>query len=352
MSTGSATLHKKLVIVAAAALSSWLVYRLPATIARARATTETISVPDDHLHFGEVWETKRFRWSLPIANNTSQAVGIDGFDASCSCLSVDPSSFVLTPGAVTNVDLIIDLTSRIDTNLLRDFSVRLSPRPVDHHMPRVVWNLSGRVRKVLTVEPNVVNFGELLREEFPAETVVEVTHNAQFDDLRVTCDAEFLSIRVAPDLPTGKTRLSLHLGDRTKLPIGQFTHYVNLTPVSSHGITYPEQSLLLRGCIQESVQLVPSSLAIGLARVGESTSHDVVVQSCTDAGFQVDGIEYDGESVRVSALQTESLTRKQYRVVQLAISPGAKAGKIVFRIRTDSGRKMSLELPYSYYGNN
>lgn len=352
VSAAPASLLKKLVIVAAAALSSWLVYRLPSSIGGGRNPTEIISVPLDNFDFGEVWEASRFRWTLPMTNNSKRAIQVDGFDASCNCISVDPSSFVLRPGAVTNVELTMDLTSKVDTRPLRDFSVRLSPKPVNPQLPRVAWVLSGKVRKVVTFEPNVVYFGEIIRERFPAETTVEVIHIAQFDDLRVTCDAEFLSVRASPDSPTGKTRLSLLLSDRTKLPIGQFTHHVNLTPVSSHGISYPEQSLLLRGCIQESVQLVPSSLAIGLAKVGESTSHDVVVQSCIDKGFQVDGIDYDEKSIRVLPLATESAQSKQYRVFQLAIGPGAQTGKIVFKIRTQDGRKMSLELPYSYYATN
>ncbi len=64
------------------------------------------------LDLGEVWERRDFLHPLVIRNRRSATAEIQGFVASCGCLTVESRSLAVPPGETATVRLKLDLSHR------------------------------------------------------------------------------------------------------------------------------------------------------------------------------------------------------------------------------------------------
>ena len=62
-----------------------------------------LTVQDEALDFGEVWEQESFEWVVPIRNVTGGDIRVLDIKTSCGCGSVDPKQFVVPAGGQAGV---------------------------------------------------------------------------------------------------------------------------------------------------------------------------------------------------------------------------------------------------------
>src|SRR5580765_2582322 len=90
----------------------------------ARPPTSSLVVEAPNLDFGEVFESTRFEWALPIQNRSSDTVDIGGFKYSCNCIKVSPENLRIKPQTTETCTLILDLTlglpGKDETDRFRD----------------------------------------------------------------------------------------------------------------------------------------------------------------------------------------------------------------------------------------
>src|SRR5579871_3793323 len=124
----------------------------------------SLVVDDGYLWFGEVWEDPEFVWKLPIRNTTDREIHIPGFDASCSCLKIEPSSVLIPAGATEEVRLILNLVKaqRQGNPDGRDFTVAIHPKISRRAASQRAWVVHGIVKTPFSIHPPVVDFEESL----------------------------------------------------------------------------------------------------------------------------------------------------------------------------------------------
>ena len=116
-------------------------------------TADPLAVFPEDLDFGEVWETATLDRVVRVRNPGDIPVEVNQIRSSCNCLAVQPSSFVLEPGATRELHVRLDLRSKSDQDL-NDFHVHLSPVCNSTEF-KIRWTLKGRVRRYLRVDDEI-----------------------------------------------------------------------------------------------------------------------------------------------------------------------------------------------------
>jgi hypothetical protein len=118
-------------LVVSAGAGTWLSKVVRGDRAIANSSSTSLYVPPEYLDFGEVWETDRFSWTLPIQNRGQTDIHITSFGGSCSCAEVSPNNVVIAPGETREVHLTLDLTPSKKWNPSdepRVFEAEISPK--------------------------------------------------------------------------------------------------------------------------------------------------------------------------------------------------------------------------------
>lgn len=176
-----------LVILAAVSAGA---FWLSSSSEQSRWRNAGLVIEEQFLNFGETWEQNKFLWKLPITNRNAEKVEILGFAASCSCIEVQPYTFVLEPNERREVELTVDLTYRGREGVRtwdRSFQVTLIPQIKGASVRLAGWKLAGKVKIPLLFDPPHLDFGEkpVFYGQSIETKVVRVFSQTPLDDL--TC---------------------------------------------------------------------------------------------------------------------------------------------------------------------
>jgi hypothetical protein len=341
---------------------------LGASSSRSKDVTESLVVGQQYLDFGEVWEDPAFAWVIPIENRSAETIRIVEFVPTCSCTAVKPSQLELTPGTKSEVRLTLDLRDRrvnsgttsaarsqpasIDASI-REFSVEVASRAQDihgHSLPSMAWTIRGKVRKGLSLNPSVLNFGEsLFRGSTFAPRSVIVEAHTPLRSLEAKCDPAKASVEVRRPAH-GDNRYELTILPRETLPSGDLEFAIPLSAVTEDGSRLPPVELRVQGRIQDDIQSTPSTVVLGACSQGHVVSDTVVLWSHSGKPFEVDRVECDAQGLTVERGKTLA-DGKEFRITQKIVNKGEHSTSIRFVLRP-GGTKSNVVLPLnvSYLG--
>lgn len=252
-------------------------------------------VEETDLDFGEVWETKTFPWKVKIQNVSASPVGIKRFLSTCACALIKPESLVIPPGGEGQIELILDLSEafwkdRIDLpESKRAFEVWLSPivdgagsLPSNTH-----WLVKGEVKRALSVKPHQVSFETT--GAFNANNPVariDVRSRIGLQGLNVDTTPAYLFTAITnPCDDYGKAfQILLYLKEPFKHGAARGT--IKLTPISNVHMNIPAMEIPIDGAILGDIQIVPATIFLGTAKVGDTLEETVIARSRSAQPFE------------------------------------------------------------------
>ena len=334
-----------------AALAGGGAYWVATSPRRVAANQDDLGVEEAALNFGEVWEQNGFKWTLPIHNRGHEDVSIQGFDASCNCLAIEPKTLVIRAGETTHVRLTINLMKRLpeETANVRAFKVMVSPRREGGASRPLVWALSGRVRSAAILSPSSLQFGDLTRgQPFKAQTII-VTPRTPLAHVEAECDPALATVRVKRAMGS-EDKFELEVSPKQTAPAGALKFEVRVYPVVESGKRLPPLGVPVEGMVLEDVQAAPGTVAFGAIPIGQVAKEVLVLRSVAGAPFKVQQVEVSAGGIRVEPVdRIATVPGRTFQIIQKVTRPGPQSGKVTFTILQD-GKIGRLIVPVSYHG--
>lgn len=283
-------------------------------------------IPDGRLNFGETWESRDFRWIVPIQNVSDATIQIDGFDNSCQCTKIEPKHFVLKPGESRDIEFTIDLLRgrRPETaghvQEHRDFSLWLSPRITESAgsaIRRPDWYLRGKIRSALQVETLLLDLGEHSERS---------TVN-QMGSLRVLEQSPLMSLEVESNSPQLTATVKRNANDASAFDIsiacvptasvGDFRHEVALIARLPSGERLPPLPLTVARRIVADIEVVPgASIEFGAQPLGSNSQERISLHSRAGRSFDVVSVQVDRAGTLVERIDDTTNRGRSYLVKQ------------------------------------
>jgi hypothetical protein len=345
-------------LIAGCAIAYWLGWTTstaqPPAIALANA---------GELDCGEVWETAAFNWSLSITNHTQHEANIVGFAKSCDCIAIDPKSLVLQPAETVTLKLTLDLTKEqmlrhktgklVDETVARDFLVKIAPQLEGGNkdaLPKPTWTIRGRVKRVLSVTPRLVQFDHSFTrgQRFLAQQLIVTTH-VPIQQLVATAVPDNAVVQV--DQAQGTTNeYRLSVAPRDDLPAGLVKFKVVVSALGTDRFPFPPVSLPAEAMILDDIQASPRVVILGARPLGQIATETVVLQSSASLPFEVHSVECESKEVTVEKVESTA-SRIQYKISQRIVETGSQSTQLHFQVRTKGSEKAILvPVGVSYLG--
>jgi hypothetical protein len=163
-----------------------------------------LTVSEQYLHFGEVWEDQAFQWKLPIYNPTNNPISILGFNTSCHCVgTISPATLTIPPLGQEHVTLNIDLMKSVarangisednTQSATREFEVRITPRLDSNVLTQEGWTIRGITRRAISLSDSSVDFGDLTWGQQSLPKLVQISSLIPLKTINVQCDCAYWS---------------------------------------------------------------------------------------------------------------------------------------------------------------
>lgn len=318
-----------------------------------RGNVKGLVVKDEDLGFGEVWEYRKFLWTVPVKNLRTNEVKVE-FSTSCSCMEVDPPSLVLPSGETREIRLSLDLKPKRSDELQtqwHDFSVSVRPKLVGSQQSLGEWVVHGKVRSAIRCERTVIDLGrhsELAQPLAPQR--LRVTSFIPLRALKVESTFQFLKAELnkVSDDPMAY-ELIVH---PMKLPKGAINTQVLVLPELADGKPHSGREIDVIGEVVDDIQTSPPEALLGARRVGAIVEETVTLSSLTGQSFKVTSAkaEGDGLTVRSRSSENEDGLVFVFVVTQRAAKLGQQSGRILFRVTGKTGEAYEVMMPVSYLG--
>jgi hypothetical protein len=301
-------------------------------------------VPPTSLDLGTVWEAEEFAWTVSVENREEVPLEVQSVRATCSCLSVEPQSFVLEPGGRRDLRLNLDLISKTSQTgeVSVQFTLLLNAESSWGRQHGPEWTVKGKVRRALALAPSTYlgRFSEL-SQPLPA-LFIPLEILAPVGSVAAVCNRPGFTASV--DLPPAEGKAMLRLAPPPDLPVGPFEGTVTLKPVLKTGEPLPERHIRYSGAVVSDLQAEPTVVQVGGRRLGEAFEETVTVRSLTGRPVVTVKAEAEGEGPSV-----EAVGDRQFRVRQVVCGSGAQTNRVRFTAEVN-GRKTAAMLPVSYTG--
>lgn len=110
-----------------------------------------LTVDPAHLDFGDVWETDKFEWKVPVTNTGSQVLVVDRWQAGCDCSAITPQSLRVGPGETKSITVQIDLSSKVDSTSLTPVPISITFAAVVGGKGLPALTLRGKAKPIISV---------------------------------------------------------------------------------------------------------------------------------------------------------------------------------------------------------
>lgn len=289
-----------------------------------------LAIADGRNHFGTVWESDQFIYVLPIVNEDDQPITVEDVRLSCSCMSVVPNTFTLSPGERIELRVRIDLTAKKRPSEEAVFELAPLVRRGTEPQVRLRWPLRGTVQQFIRLDrPPTFGRKSLSAPESPvvlrAKTAVPVP-----DGFDVQVSHPAYTVSVMSDTSDGRSHTVriTHTGPRT---VGEVELDVTLRPRSNEKRTLPVSVIPVRWQVVHDVEALPPDVSAGGVRVGTTAAHRVSLASLTGASFKVVDWTVNGEGLTVERAGQEFVIRHTCQTA------GMNAGRVSFRVSAADG---------------
>ena len=315
------------------------------------AAPSMLAIDEQYLSIGEVWADPAYVVILPIRNTTNDDVEVAGFETSCSCGKIEPSSLTIPSHGSAEVRLTIDLSSaNAAPNLVaKDFQISARPRIPKGSGPQTSWVVRGKVAQPFASDPPAVDFEEsLVRGQHSQPRSVSITCGLDVAELTTQCDSPFITTRLQRE-SANPMRFRLEVQARTDMPNGFFNHLVRLTALTANK-TQVSGAVPVMGRVIEDVRFTPEVLAFGGEPVGARRHETVVLRSHSGAEFSVQEVDTAGMSGISVELGQKRKDGSQPLVVKFVVEHlGQKEHTIHVRVNVRQGL-LDLSLPLICHG--
>jgi hypothetical protein len=308
-------------------------------------------VESESLDFGEVFEARGFRWTLPIKNPGDQDVAIEGFETSCNCTSVEPKSLLVRAGETASVQVTLDLTHADRSEIgkpIRSFSVKIGSKTRGGGSRPQVWTIKGRVRSLIELEPNILTFWDGVTQGRAASTKqVLVRGHVPLDRLNTRYDPKAFKVTVATteDPMVAKLEVTPIAG----MVLGQFSSDI-LVEVSPDGLAVSSKPLGVRGVVHSSVQILPDHVSWGPKTLGSTTEETIVIHSLNGERLTLVGTDFTSQQMTVTSVSTTSEGVLRVCVKQCFETSGSCTSTSKFTIRRPDGSLQVVAFTGTYQG--
>jgi hypothetical protein len=311
-----------------------------------RPAEPSLHIPAECLDFGEVWETERFEWMIPVENRGSEPVAVGGVAGSCECVAVEPQQFTLGPGERTALRLTLDLRDKPEGKLganLRPFHVFLVPiiqSEPGRAQRSPEWRVSGQVRPVL-VAPRVVSLGAYSELAQPlGPWAFRVEQQVPLRELWAATDQPGWKASVRGVSGVGDRVVEVTPPERMRFERGDIRAAVTLRPVAADGTELPSTSVGLMVRVLADIQAEPSEILAAARSVNETFEETVFLRSLTGTPFRVEAATAEGDGLSVEAGPAEA----RFQVRQRLTRTGQTRGMVRFTVAT-GGRTEQVTVP-------
>lgn len=297
-------------------------YWLGAAKNQARAPHPVLSVPEEALNLGEVFDDPEYPWTLPIQNETGTDLHIDKFVTSCGCAKIAQESMTLKAGERADLNLTIDFRARTPKDRdepIRDFEVSVWAR-LGTGASAGPWNLHGRVRQPFALSSRFIYFPDLFLGQVdikPQQLVVTCREPVQ--NIRCQCDGSRVDVKITR-LSTNPDTFQCQLVARKGLPLGEFGDKLLISAVTHDG-REARCVIPLFGTVKEEVQTLPEFLALGPTRIGTPIAQTLLLESRLGQPFRVLKVEAKDDGIVLEKTQAAPKARQE---VQLRYQPSKK----------------------------
>jgi hypothetical protein len=308
------------------------------------------------LDFGPAWETSQFHWVLPIENRHRTDVEIEDFVTSCTCSKVEPRSLSIPAGQTREVSLTINLTAGPKGNESKAgewaFTVGIRPkiRGENPSAIREAWTLRGTVRKLLSLDQPLVDFGRQSELALPLPMRrIRVVSAIPLKGLSARMGADFLPVSVQ-QASEGGDEFDVTVLCPVGLPVGAVRRDIILAAQLDSGeeIIKP---LPVLGQIVADVQTDPPEVLLGARFVGGVAQESLSLYSLARRPFEIVFKTVEGEGLSLEEMAPlQPGEPATFRVRQQILKEREQTGKVVFRVRPAGGREIEIVVPVSYHG--
>lgn len=335
-------------------ISGFLVYRASGRVSDqdtppTSPREELVVVAAKDLSFGEVWETSKFQFTVPITNKLDSDVIVDDISGSCNCSKVEPKSMTIPAGQTRDVKFTIDLArnSGADTATIRDFALKLSAIAFtnpDHRVPHA-WTIKGRVRSAYRTDPSMFRFGDhsIAGQPLPTQEVV-VEGLFPLDELEVKSCRPGFNVKCERMVQKANT-FRVKLIHESNFSLGDIGFDLVLRAKSKEYPNYPDLSIGVTGRIVEDVQATPDRVEFGSITTGQDATEFVTLYSLTNREFRIERWAGHNDNLTIS----RDPKRNTFLIRQTAVGSGENQGQASFRVRSAAGRLSNLDIPLSYF---
>jgi len=209
------------------------------------------------------------------------------------------------------------------------------------------WELTGRIRKLLSLSSSFVRFEETLiqGQPFPVQTV-DILSAVPLQSLEAQGGEALATLDVAKK---SDTRYVLSIRPHENVPPGQFSFDVKLISQLPCGERIRTSAITVNGLVSREVEPSPRSVHFGIAPIGRTLQSRVVVHSLVGKPFTIKSISADSENTQVKVEESTEDT-KTLLIKQRIAAAGDQQNSVTVVVENYGGEAFQLAIPISYHG--
>jgi len=209
------------------------------------------------------------------------------------------------------------------------------------------WELTGRIRKLLSLSSSFVRFEETLiqGQPFPVQTV-DILSAVPLQSLEAQGGEALATLDVAKK---SDTRYVLSIRPHENVPPGQFSFDVKLISQLPCGERIRTSALTVNGLVSREVEPSPRSVHFGIAPIGRTLQSRVVVHSLVGKPFTIKSITPDSEDTEVR-IEKPSDDGEVLLIKHKIAATGDQKSNVAIVVEKHDGNTVELAIPIYCHG--
>lgn len=300
------------------------------------------------LDFGEVWETDKFEWSLPVRSRLGSPTTVYASGSSCNSCGATVTTAALGTGGTGELKLSLDLRepcASAEPRAVRDAKIPIYLTTNSQTRPQAI-ELRGRVKRAIAIPAHALDFGRLQVTTDPKPRVLSVRALMDVTELTATVDGHSVRAEVRP-LEKGKWEV--RVSPILAAGVGKHTATVHLAPKLVNNEAVPATAVRAEFDVLHDIQPDTSLVTLGAGSVGETVRGSLTVTSLSGRPFPRPTCNAGAIVVRATdtiASQGSHRFEFEHRVT----APGNHALPVVVRGTDADGRPFELRVEAQWYG--
>jgi hypothetical protein len=302
----------------------------------------------DDLTFGPVLDSEQTERELRLTNPSAQAVIVERFETSCSCLVGDPSGgFVIAPGEMKVLRL--KLRGSIPVNRqpnddglhTETVNIRAVYSIANGKPMRAEASIRYTIRADLRIDPSEVAVGVVSHRE-PLTVKTKLILYPPVEAVRVKPHPLWV-VSISGE---GMTRELVAVPTKLGVP-RKLDETIHLIPISANKLDNPVKSFRIHGEIKPDITSSPADVSIGRVAVGKTPEESFRLVSQTQRRFEV--TQVGSESLDATIL-TDPADSFGFVVRVRATAREDQERKVWVKVKQDDGSELTVTIPVRYYG--